>query len=149
MVEHGDLLSELKQVQEGLLGGFERELITPNTLLITGSGVRVPHHPLTTVSPRIHTEILMKPSEIQFAQNLQALSVPQCRRIVEALIEDSQTLKELSKLCKLSPASIDKHLEILIKAELVKVRTVGGVKKSYLQISKLKPTLAWFSHLNN
>jgi hypothetical protein len=45
LVEHGDLLSELKRVQEGLLGGFERELTTPNTLLITGSGVRVPHHP--------------------------------------------------------------------------------------------------------
>ena len=45
LVEHGDLLSELKRVQEGLLGGFERELATPNTLLITGSGVRVPHHP--------------------------------------------------------------------------------------------------------
>ena len=52
LVEHGDLLSELKRVQEGLLGGFERELTTPNTLLITGSGVRVPHHPLTKVSPR-------------------------------------------------------------------------------------------------
>ena len=50
LVEHGDLLSELKRVQKGLLGGFERELITPNTLLITGSGVRVPHHPLTSVS---------------------------------------------------------------------------------------------------
>ena len=50
LVEHGDLLSELKRVQEGLLGGFERELATPNTLLITGSGVRVPHHPLTSVS---------------------------------------------------------------------------------------------------
>jgi hypothetical protein len=37
LVEHGDLLSELKRVQEGLLGGFERELITPNTLLITAS----------------------------------------------------------------------------------------------------------------
>ena len=46
LVEHGDLLSELKRVQEGLFGGFERELTTPNTLLITGSGVRVPHHPL-------------------------------------------------------------------------------------------------------
>ena len=45
LVEHGDLLSELKRVQEGLFGGFERELTTPNTLLITGSGVRVPHHP--------------------------------------------------------------------------------------------------------
>jgi hypothetical protein len=40
LVEHGDLLSELKRVQEGLLGGFECELTTPNTLLITGSGVK-------------------------------------------------------------------------------------------------------------
>lgn len=39
MVEHGDLLSELKRVQEGLFGGFERELTTPNTLLITRSSV--------------------------------------------------------------------------------------------------------------
>ena len=51
LVEHGDLLSGCKQAQEGLLGGFERGLTTPNTLLITGSGVRVPHHPLTKVSP--------------------------------------------------------------------------------------------------
>jgi len=52
LVEHGDLLSVCKQAQEGLLGGFERELTTTRTLLITGSGVRVPHHPLTKVSPR-------------------------------------------------------------------------------------------------
>ena len=91
----------------------------------------------------------MKPSEIQFAQNLQALSVPQCRRIVEALIEDSQTLKELSKLCKLSPASIDKHLEILIETGLVKVRSAGAAKKAYLQASKFKPTLDWFNKLSN
>jgi len=45
LVEHGDLLSECKQAQEGLLGRFERERKIPNTLLITGSGVRVPHHP--------------------------------------------------------------------------------------------------------
>ncbi len=37
MVEHGDLLSELKRVQKGLLGGYERELTTPNTLLISGN----------------------------------------------------------------------------------------------------------------
>ena len=45
LVEHGDLLSELKRVQEGLLGGFERELTTPNTLLITGSGGSSPSPP--------------------------------------------------------------------------------------------------------
>ena len=40
LVEHGDLLSVSKQVQEGLLGGFERELTTPNTLLISGSHIK-------------------------------------------------------------------------------------------------------------
>ena len=49
-VEQGDLLSVCKQAQEGLLGRFERERKIPNTLLITGSGVRVPHHPLISVS---------------------------------------------------------------------------------------------------
>ena len=91
----------------------------------------------------------MKPSEIQFALNLEALSVPQCRRIVEVLVQGSQTPKELSKLSKLTPASIDKHLEILIAAGLIKVRTVSGVKKLYLQTSKLKPTLDWFQKLSN
>ena len=91
----------------------------------------------------------MKPSEIQFALNLEALSAPQCRRIVEALVQDSQTPKELAKLCKLTPASIEKHLEILIDAGLVKLRTVDGVKKAYLQDSKFKPTLDWFSSLND
>ena len=91
----------------------------------------------------------MKPNEIQFAHNLQALSAPQCRRIVEALVQDSHTMKDLSKLCKLTPTSIDKHLEILIQAGLVKVRSVGGVKKAYLQTSKFKPTLDWFNKLSN
>jgi DNA-binding MarR family transcriptional regulator len=91
----------------------------------------------------------MKPTEIQFALNLEALAVPQCRRIVEALVQDSQTLKDLPKLCKLTPASLDKHLDILIKAGLVKVRSADGVKKAHLQTSKFKPTLDWFIKLSN
>jgi DNA-binding transcriptional ArsR family regulator len=91
----------------------------------------------------------MKPTEIQFALNLEALSAPQCRRIVEALMQDSHTLKELSKLCKLTPAPIEKHLEVLIGAGLVKLRTVDGVKKAQLQTSKFKPTLDWFFKLSN
>jgi len=91
----------------------------------------------------------MKPSEIQFALNLEALSPPQCRRIVEALFQDSRTLKELSKLCKLTPASIDKHLEILVEAGLVKVRSTGEIKTAHLQTSKFNPTLEWFSKLTN
>ena len=91
----------------------------------------------------------MKPTEIQFALNLEALAVPQCRRIVEALVQDSQSLKDLPKLCNLTPASIDKHLDILIKAGLVKVRSADGVKKAHLQTSKFKPTLDWFIKLSN
>ena len=57
LVEHGDLLSELKRVQKGLLGGFERDLTTPNTLLITGSGVRVPHNPQLAVIGGVFAEM--------------------------------------------------------------------------------------------
>ena len=90
----------------------------------------------------------MKPQEIQFARNLEALAAPQCRRIVEALVQDSQTLTDLTKRCKLTPASIDKHLDILVRSGLVKIRTVDGVKRAHLQASKFKPTLDWFINLN-
>ena len=50
VVEHGDLLSECKRVQEGRLFRLERERKLNDPLLITGSGVRVPHNPLTSVS---------------------------------------------------------------------------------------------------
>ena len=49
LVEHGDLLRMRKQAQEGLLVKFERKRKLTNTLLITGSGVRVPHNPLRIV----------------------------------------------------------------------------------------------------
>ncbi len=45
LVEHGDLLSECKRVQEGRLFRLERERKLNDPLLITGSGVRVPHNP--------------------------------------------------------------------------------------------------------
>ncbi|MFM1985067.1 MAG: hypothetical protein RLZZ295_233 [Actinomycetota bacterium] len=89
----------------------------------------------------------MKASEIQFAANLEALSIPQCRRIVEALTQGSMTLADLSKISKLTPASIEKHLEILTTAGLVKLRVTNGTQKAHLQILKLEPTVDWFSKL--
>lgn len=91
----------------------------------------------------------MKPTEVQFAKNLQALAAPQCRRIVAALTKDSLTTTELVKVCKLTPASIDKHLDILVQAGLVKVRTTKSVKTATLQKSKFKPTLDWFLNLED
>lgn len=89
----------------------------------------------------------MKTSEIQFAANLEALSIPQCRLIVEALLEGSLTQGELSKKTKLSPASIEKHLEKLISAGLVKIRLSNGSRKVHLQHSVLGPTASWFASL--
>lgn len=89
----------------------------------------------------------MKASEIQFASNLEALSIPQCRRIVEALVQGPLTLADLSKKSKLTPASIEKHLEILTTAGLVRIRVTNGTRKAHLQIIKLVPTVDWFSKL--
>ncbi len=89
----------------------------------------------------------MKPHEIQFSLNLEALSAPQCRRIIEALIDEPMAITQLSKTCKLTPASINKHLEILKKSGLVKVRAVDGDQVAQIQNSKFKPTLDWFSKL--
>ena len=71
-----------------------------------GSGVRVPHNPLVSVCPPSVTEISMKPSEVQIAQNLQALTSPQSRRIITSLNREPLSAAQLAKECKLTPASI-------------------------------------------
>jgi hypothetical protein len=42
LVEHGDLLSECKQAQEGLFGMTERERGIPNALLMPKCGFETP-----------------------------------------------------------------------------------------------------------
>ena len=89
----------------------------------------------------------MKPSEVQFALNLQALASPQCRRIIEVLVKGHHNLNELSQACKLTLASTEKHLEILIGAGLVKMRMLNGEKRAILQKSKFDLTVDWFLKL--
>lgn len=89
----------------------------------------------------------MKPKEIQFSQNLAALSAPQCRRIIESLMVESIAISDLPKTCKLTPASVNKHLEILKNSGLVKTRAVNGIQTAQIQMSKFKPTLDWFEEL--
>jgi DNA-binding transcriptional ArsR family regulator len=89
----------------------------------------------------------MKPHEIQFALNLEALSAPQCRRLVEALNNTPLSQEDLSKVCKLSPASVEKHLTLLKDASLIKVRVKNGERIVQLQSAMLQPTVEWFSKL--
>jgi hypothetical protein len=48
-VGFADLLTRHKYAQEGRFGKAERERGLPDPLLITGSGVRVPHNPLRSL----------------------------------------------------------------------------------------------------
>jgi DNA-binding transcriptional ArsR family regulator len=61
----------------------------------------------------------MKPIEIEMANFLESLKAPQCRRILETLIGGALTKSQLIKKSKLSPRSVELHLEPLIKAKLV------------------------------
>jgi DNA-binding transcriptional ArsR family regulator len=90
----------------------------------------------------------VKPSDIQFALNLEVLSAPQSRRIVQALIERPLTAQDLAKTCKLSLASIAKHLEPLMRAKLVALTSVDGVEMLKFERSTLQRTIEWFADLN-
>jgi DNA-binding transcriptional ArsR family regulator len=68
----------------------------------------------------------MKPSEIEMSNFLESLKAPQCRRIVEALIQESLTESQLIKKSKLSQRSIELHLAPLIKAKLVVKKKRGS-----------------------
>ncbi len=89
----------------------------------------------------------MKSSEIQFALNLEALSAPQCRRIVQALATQPLSTKQLEKACGLTPASIEKHLEPLFRSGLLVLTSVDGVEVLKLNRANLQPTIDWFADL--
>lgn len=90
----------------------------------------------------------MKPSELQFAQNLEALKPPQCRRIVKALSGSDMSSAELSRSCKLSPGSIEKHVEVLFSAGLVEYISLGGMTSVSLVRSAFRETHEWFLDLS-
>ena len=89
----------------------------------------------------------MKPSEVQFAKNLEALKSPQCRRIVAALNSGALTISELSQNCNLTQGSIEKHIEILNIAELLHSEEANDETKYSLNLSTFLETLDWFKDL--
>ena len=89
----------------------------------------------------------MKPSEIQFARSLEALSAPQSRRIVKALVDKPLSANELAKACKLSPVSIEKHLEPLIQSGVVSLTSSDESEAFELNRAVLQPTIDWFTAL--
>ncbi len=89
----------------------------------------------------------MKPAEIQFALNLEALKAPQCRRILQAVYQEPRTVAELVKQCKLTQGSIQQHLALLESAGLIDAKEPAGERTYALNKDAFSETQDWFSRL--
>ena len=87
----------------------------------------------------------MRPSEIEMANFLESLKAPQCRRIVETLVEEPQTVSQLIKKSKLSKSSIEIHLQLLTKAKLVVKKKRNSGIYYVLNNRLLKRNADWFA----
>lgn len=74
----------------------------------------------------------------------QALSAPQSRRIIEELAGEPKTKAALIKSTKLSEASVVKHLNVLVAAELVKVEKKGRTETYSLNRVGFTEAAKWF-----
>ncbi len=91
----------------------------------------------------------MKPSEIQFARNLEALRSPQCRRIIQVLFSETRTIPELVRDCELTQGSIEKHLQVLTDAGLVETAVSANETSFRLCAAAFSETHDWFKFLGN
>jgi DNA-binding transcriptional ArsR family regulator len=57
------------------------------------------------------------------------LKSEQCRRILEALESGPKSADELVVITKLTLGSVNKHLEVLLVADLIKARRSGKFSK--------------------
>ena len=68
-------------------------------------------------------------SKILHVRSLEeSLKSEQCRRILVALETGPKTHEELVKLTKLTLGSIDKHVGVLLQADLVSTMSSGKIK---------------------
>jgi len=57
------------------------------------------------------------------------LKSEQCRRILEALGSGPKSAEELVTLTKLTPGSVNKHIEVLLEAKRIKTKKDGTFTK--------------------
>lgn len=74
----------------------------------------------------------------------QALAAPQSRKIIEALAGEPKTKAALVKATKLTDASVIKHIDVLIAAELVKVEKKGRTETYSLNRVGFTEAAKWF-----
>lgn len=74
----------------------------------------------------------------------QALAAPQSRRIIEELAGEPKTKAALIKSTKLSEASVVKHMNVLVAAELVKIEKKGRTETYSLNRVGFTEAAKWF-----
>ena len=57
------------------------------------------------------------------------LKSEQCRRILEALETDPKSAEEIVRITKLTLGSVNKHLDVLLEANLIKTKRNGTFTK--------------------
>ena len=86
----------------------------------------------------------MKPDEVAFASFLEALAIPQCRRIIEVLARGPKSLKDLIRISKLSPKSIELHTEPLLKSKIISAKKVNSEITYNLNKKVFMTNSLWF-----
>jgi len=79
----------------------------------------------------------------------QALAAPQSRRIIEELAGEPKTKAALIKSTKLTDASVVKHMNILLAAELVKVEKKGRTETYSLNRVGFTEAAKWFGKVGS
>ena len=75
---------------------------------------------------------------------LESLRAPQCRRIVESLLEESLNLHSLVRKSKLSKGSVELHLQPLLKSKIVSRKKSGSTFIFTLNKNLFRKNVQWF-----
>jgi DNA-binding transcriptional ArsR family regulator len=88
----------------------------------------------------------VKKHEVEMAEVLEALRAPQSRRILEELATTDVSLDNLTKRTRFSEASIQLHLQPLIKAKLVSRKKNGLLKLNWVKFNQISN---WFRSISD
>ena len=89
----------------------------------------------------------MKPDEIAFVSFLDAMAIPQCRIIIEVLARGPQSLKDLIRISKLSPKSIELHIEPLLKSKIITAEKTNSAVTYRLNKKVFMTNSLWFESI--
>jgi len=78
-----------------------------------------------------------------------ALADPTRRSVIAMLANNPMTVNQISEHFSMSRPAVAKHLKILQKGKIIKIKTVGRLRISTLQPEALKSVADWVNYYSN